>query len=291
MPWFSAKSSERKALQGLIPPFDSVGPRYQILHLSNQKRQAKVKYSQSCVDTRESTYREENKISPVKYQISKEGIEIMKEKLTVHKALSELKILNDRIQREIDDIQFVLVNKHSNQKINGAPVKEYMEQTKEKYQSVTTLINRRNAIKRAVTRSNAVTTVDINGTEYTVAEAIDMKAVGVNHLRQLLQRMEYQFKQAQNQAERENGDRLDNRADDYMRSLYQNTDLKNMTDELKKVRENFITAQTVEILDPVKVTDEITKLRDKIDAFMSEVDSALSVSNALTTIIVDYETV
>ena len=215
----------------------------------------------------------------------------MKERLTVHKALSELKILNDRIQREIDDIQFVLVNKHSNQKINGAPVKEYMEQTKEKYQSVTTLINRRNAIKRAVTRSNAVTTVDINGTEYTVAEAIDMKVVGVNHLRQLLQRMEYQFKQAQNQAERENGDRLDNRADEYMRSLYQNTDLKNMTDELKKVRENFITAQTVEILDPVKVTDEITKLRDKIDAFMSEVDSALSVSNALTTIIVDYETV
>ncbi len=215
----------------------------------------------------------------------------MKEKLTVHKALSELKILNDRIQREIDDIQFVLVNKHSNQKINGAPVKEYMEQTKEKYQSVTTLINRRNAIKRAVTRSNAVTTVDINGTEYTVAEAIDMKAVGVNHLRQLLQRMEYQFKQAQNQAERENGDRLDNRADEYMRSLYQNTDLKNMTDELKKVRENFITAQTVEILDPVKVTDEITKLRDKIDAFMSEVDSALSVSNALTTVIVEYETV
>lgn len=215
----------------------------------------------------------------------------MKEKLTVHKALSELKILNDRIQREIDDIQFVLINKHSNQKINGAPVKEYMEQTKEKYQSVTTLINRRNAIKRAVTRSNAVTTVDINGTEYTVAEAIDMKAVGVNHLRQLLQRMEYQFKQAQNQAERENGDRLDNRADDYMRSLYQNTDLKNMTDELKKVRENFITAQTVEILDPVKVTDEITKLRDKIDAFMSEVDSALSVSNALTTVEVEYETV
>jgi len=215
----------------------------------------------------------------------------MKEKLTVHKALSELKILNDRIQREIDDIQFVLVNKHSNQKINGAPVKEYMDQTKEKYQSVTTLINRRNAIKRAVTRSNAVTTVDINGTEYTVAEAIDMKAVGVNHLRQLLQRMEYQFKQAQNQAERENGDRLDNRADEYMRSLYQNTDLKNMTDELKKVRENFITAQTVEILDPVKVTDEITKLRDKIDAFMSEVDSALSVSNALTTVIVEYETV
>lgn len=215
----------------------------------------------------------------------------MKEKLTVHKALSELKILNDRIQREIDDIQFVLVNKHSNQKINGAPVKEYIEQTKEKYQSVTTLINRRNAIKRAVTRSNAVTTIDINGTEYTVAEAIDMKAVGVNHLRQLLQRMEYQFKQAQNQAERENGDRLDNRADEYMRSLYQNTDLKNMTDELKKVRENFITAQTVEILDPVKVTDEITKLRDKIDAFMSEVDSALSVSNALTTIEVEYETV
>ncbi len=215
----------------------------------------------------------------------------MKEQMTIHKALSELKILNDRIGREIDDINFVVVNKHSNQKIAGAPVKDYIEKTKEKYQSVRTLINRRNAIKRAVTRSNASTIVKINNVEYTVAEAIDMKAVGVNHLRQLLARMESQYKSAQNQAERENGYNLESRADDYMKSMYQGTDLKNMTEELKKSRENFITAQTMEIIDPIGATNEITALRDQIDAFMSEVDSVLSVSNALNTVEFEYETV
>lgn len=215
----------------------------------------------------------------------------MKERMTIHKALSELKILNDRINREINDISFVVVNKHSNQKIAGAPVKDYIDKTKEQYQSVRTLINRRNAIKRAVTRSNASTIVNIDDVEYTVAEAIDMKSIGVNHLRQLLSRMESQYKSAQMQAERENGFNLESRADDYMKSMYQGTDLKNMTDELKKARENFITAQTMEIVDPVDVTTEITALRNKIDAFMSEVDSALSVSNALTTVEFDYETV
>ena len=214
----------------------------------------------------------------------------MKEQMTIHKALCELKILNDRIERETADATFVVLNKHSNQKIAGAPIADYIEKTKQQYQSICTLINRRNAIKRAVTRSNASTMVTIDGTEYTVAEAIDMKNVGVNQLTNLLRRMESQYKTAQDKAERENGVVLENRADEYMKSMYQGTDLKNMTDELKKSRENFITAQTMEIVDPIGIADEIVRLRNKIDNFISEVDSALSVSNALTTIEFDYET-
>ena len=98
----------------------------------------------------------------------------MKETMTIHKALSELKTLGDRINSAMEEATFVVANKHSNAKIGGQSIAEFSQAAQQSLQSVMTLINRRNAIKRAVTRSNAETMVNINGKEYTVAEAIDM---------------------------------------------------------------------------------------------------------------------
>lgn len=214
----------------------------------------------------------------------------MKEKMTIHKALSELKTLDARINTAASACEFVIANKHSNDKIHGIPVADYIKDTKEKYQSVRTLINRRNAIKRAVTRSNATTMVTIGGKEYTVAEAIDMKAKGTEYLLGLADLMERHYASAKTKADFSNGDALDNRCDEYIKSLYGTSDLKNMSDEIRKVRETFVAAQTVEIIDPINAAAESRKLRDEADAFLSDVDSALSVSNALTTIEVEYET-
>ena len=41
------------------------------------------------------------------------------EKMTVHKALVELKTIDARIEKTIRDASFVIANKHSNQKISG----------------------------------------------------------------------------------------------------------------------------------------------------------------------------
>ena len=214
----------------------------------------------------------------------------MHETMTVHKALSELKVLDSRIGSEINRYHFVVPNKHSNTKIGGVSISEYADEVRKGYQSIRTLINRRNAIKRAVTRSNAVTTVPINGVEYTVAEAIDMKAVGVSYLETLHTTLQSQYLAAKQNADRNNGERLEQRTDDYIKSMYQGADMKNLSEEIKKVREDFVTAQTVELVDPINAAKEADVISKDIDAFMSEVDSALSVSNALTTIDVEYET-
>jgi len=214
----------------------------------------------------------------------------MKETMTVHKALAELKVLTSRISDAMNDQTFVVANKHSNTKIGGKPIDEYCREVKEKYQSVRTLINRRNAIKRAVILSNAVTKVTIAGREYTVAEAIDMKSSGVGFLIDLRNRMVSQLHSSMAMAERENGDRLNDRTDSYIKSMYGATDLKNMSDEVQKTREAFIAAQTVELVDPLSAAKESESLQDLIDSFASEVDAALSVSNALTTVEVEYET-
>ena len=169
-------------------------------------------------------------------------------------------------------------------------VTDYMNTTKDKYKSVRTLINRRNAIKRAVTKSNAETFVRVGEKEYTVAEAIDMKNFGMNYQRGILAKLESQWRSAQAMAERENGEKLDRRADEYIKSLYENADMKNMSEEVKKVRDAFIESQSMDILDPIDAQKVIKELNDEIDSFMSDVDSALSVSNALTTVEVEYDT-
>ena len=211
-----------------------------------------------------------------------------KETMTVHKALSELKVLDDRINKAANAYPFVFANKHSNVTVNGWPIQQYIAEVKASYQSCTDLIVRRSAIKRAVMMSNAVTKVTIGGIEYTVAEAIEFKNNALPLWRGLLGKMERDNIDAQSIAKRMNGDALEAKADAYVKSLYESADMKNASDEVKKVRADFVTSQTTEIVDPVGITEAMKELKDKIDAFTVDVDSALSVSNALTTIEIEY---
>lgn len=56
------------------------------------------------------------------------------ETMTVHEALSELKMLNKRIPKEENLATFVQINKHSNSKIAGMVISEYEAGIKAEYQ-------------------------------------------------------------------------------------------------------------------------------------------------------------
>ena len=210
------------------------------------------------------------------------------EKMTVHKALCELKTLDARITKAIQSSTYVFANKHSNAKVSGKTVSAYSDEVKSAYQSACDLIARRDAIKRAVTLSNATTKVTIGGKEYTVAEAIEMKNHGVPMQQKLLDKLVKDNRAARKQADENNGEYLEMRADEYVKSLYGNVDMKGASEEIKKVRGDFIAAQTMELVDPVNIDAEMKRLEEVINGFTVEIDSALSVSNALTEIIVDY---
>lgn len=209
------------------------------------------------------------------------------EKMTVHKALAELKIIDNRISNAMRERNFVVANKHSNAKINGIGVSEFCEQIKSAFQKTNDLIARRNAMKRAVVLSNARTEVTIGGKVYTVAEAIDMKNHGVELLADMVNKMRTDYMNAQRAADVENRS-LDSRADEHVKNLYSGSDTKNPSEEMKKTRAEFMASQVVELVDPLKIKEEIDKLSAEIDAFMVEVDAALSVSNAITEIEFSY---
>lgn len=210
------------------------------------------------------------------------------ETMTVHKALAELKLLDSRIEKAIADGVYCVANKHSNDKIVGVPLDDYIKIMQGGYDKATDLINRRKAIKRAVVLSNAVTKVSVSGNEYTVAEAIEMKNHGVEFEKLLMNTMNTQYRNAQMQIKQENGKDLEQRAEQYVTAIYGQKEGKTNTADIEKVKKDFIESNTYVLVDPLHVLDKIEDLEKKINDFMAEVDSALSVSNALTEITIEY---
>lgn len=210
------------------------------------------------------------------------------ETMTVHKALAELKLLDSRIEKAIAEGVYCVANKNSNDKIGGVPLDDYIKIMQGGYDKATDLINRRKAIKRAVVLSNAVTKVSVAGDEYTVAEAIEMKNHGVEFDKLLMNTMNTQYRNAQMQIKQENGKDLEQRAEQYVTAIYGQKEGKTNTADIEKVKADFLKSNQYELVDPLHVLDKIEDLEKKINDFMAEVDSTLSVSDALTEITIEY---
>jgi len=67
-----------------------------------------------------------------------------KKKLSIHRALTELKMLQQRIEGATNEVSSVVVNRKSNQKINGIEIVEYEKQMQASYDKVMGLISYRN---------------------------------------------------------------------------------------------------------------------------------------------------
>ena len=209
------------------------------------------------------------------------------EKMTVHKALAELKTLDDRINSEITGSVFVRANRHNNMKIFGKAIPDFMADTESSYQSVKALINRRNAMKRAVVLSNAITKVEIGGVEYTVAEAIEMNNHGMENLVDLRDCLREQYSSVKRMVESENGDKLVKACENYIQATFGTKEKVNNPD-IETAQKVYMANNTYDIVTGFDIEKVIKELTDRIDAFKAEVDSALSVSNALTVIEFDY---
>ena len=214
------------------------------------------------------------------------------EKMTIHRALSELKTMDDRITKAIDVVTYVVAVKHSAEKINGVPIAEFKESIKSGYQKVQSLMARRDAMKRAVVLSNATTKVTVAGKEYTVAEAIEQKNHGMEFKKYLRNQLVSQQRTAQANLDANSGEALEKKAEQYVLSVIgaQPKDSKMSVDSeaMKALRKTYIENNTYDLIDPIGVTKVMENLLDEINEFETEVDAALSVSNAVTVIEFEY---
>lgn len=213
------------------------------------------------------------------------------ETMTVHKALAELKIIDDRIGSAISNVLFITAVKNGTKKINGVDVESYKEAVRSSYQKANDLINRRNAIKRAVVMSNAITKVTVAGEEYTVAEAIDMKNHGLDGMKTILNRMLRQYQDASYSFNKNSGEALELKANEYVMNILGsqgNASDKTDVKQVQALHDSYVANNEFVMIDPIDIEKKIEDIRNRIVEFETDVDAALSVSNAVTTIDIEY---
>lgn len=213
------------------------------------------------------------------------------ETMTVHKALAELKIIDDRINSAISNVLFITAVKNGTKKINGVDVESYKETVRSSYQKANDLINRRNALKRAVVMSNAVTKVTVAGVEYTVAEAIDMKNHGLDGMKMMLNTMVRQHRDATYDLNKYSGEALELKANEYVMNILGsqgNASDKTDVKQVQALHDSYVANNEFVMIDPIDIEKKIEDIRNRIVEFETDVDAALSVSNSLTTIDIDY---
>lgn len=210
----------------------------------------------------------------------------MQKEMTIHAALSYLKTADKRITKLITTSQYVTYAKANSDKISGVPAQTAKDEMKSDYQSVTDTIKTVESIKKAISKANAENVITVCGEEMSVAEAIYMMQYGVDVKKTLLNELRNQYTKAKNYVERYNANDLEQRADQFINSMFGGKEKANGNDALK-AREDFKKQNAIEVIDPIGILAEIKKLEKWIDTFESEVDGAIQVSNATHTIVID----
>lgn len=211
-----------------------------------------------------------------------------KETMTITKALSELKLLDKRINDEICTAQFCTANKHFQRTLNGKPIEKAKEEMQGTYNKIVSLIDRRNAIKKALTLANAKTEVTINDKKMTIAEAIYFKNSGISLKKDFLNEMSAQYEIVTTTLSRNNGDKLSKECEQYITNTFGAKETRTDNEEIEAARQSYIESNTYDIIQGVDIKKTIETLKDDIDKFEAEVDAAITVANATTEITIEY---
>lgn len=205
----------------------------------------------------------------------------MAEKMTLHRALMELKLLGSKIKKGVDTLVVVGVQQKG-KKVNSLyDLEEFNKQAKADYQSITDLITRREKIKAAIVQANSTIKVKIGEKEYTLADAINFKAVVVIK-QELLGRLSQQFKLAAGDLNKKNEEIKAQAVRITEITLGKSVDKNNAKDtDVLATMDQFITNNNWSLVDPVGIEQTIKNLENEVLTFMADVDAVLSEANAI----------
>jgi len=196
-------------------------------------------------------------------------------KITVTRALAELKTLEKRITKSISECEVVKVRR----KEDKWDVQEFNRQAQGNYQSAMDLLRRRDELKSRVLRSNAVTQVRIGKEVLTVAEVIDRKQA-IKHKKCLLDKLRSQRQSCQSTYELRTEELR--RKLDHLLEVNFGKEGKSNPDNVSAITKTYYDTNKVELVDPVNITAKIKELEEEITEFDKEADLVLSESNART---------
>lgn len=207
-------------------------------------------------------------------------------KMSIHRALGELKTLDKRIRKEIENTIFIGAKKKSSntEYKTRTSIVDFNNNVNSSIQSINDLILRRKEIKEAIVNSNANTFVTIGDNKMTVASAIERKT-SIGYDKFLLSKIKEQYALVVGFVEENNEEvecDLSSKIDNML-----NANDKNNINGIEEFSKAYRNSNSWEVIDPVDLKSLIDKLEKEITIFENEVDVVLSESNATTFIEVE----
>ena len=217
--------------------------------------------------------------------------------MTVQQALNELKVLDSRVATKVSNLGQETSAVQADKKLLGTQnsrktVQEFLDDAVSKLQSANDLINYRRALKSAVLQSNAVTKVTVADKEMTVAEAIEYKN-SISLEWNLVNSLELGITKAGLLTAKYNED-VERKLERNIDSILGNEKDRKTQDDLEVIETLRANAEKskAEIVVPeigkVKLTDYVSKKREELEDFESNVDFILTASNVTTTITIEW---
>lgn len=206
-------------------------------------------------------------------------------KITIHRALSELKTLDARIKSAIAVLDPIGIRQE------GKPIAtavgrvqsdagKFATDAKSDLDSIQKLIANKGALKRAIVDSNAKTKVKIADKEMTVAEAITEKAFVA--LREELLGTLIARRQKAEAAFNVMNEKVEKNKQVLLENMFGKDQTKVSADDIKNVTEPFEKNNRFSLVDPLELNKLITDMGNEISAFKTDVDAVLSETNATT---------
>lgn len=205
------------------------------------------------------------------------------EQMTLAKALVELKLLDSRVEKARCAFVPVAIKKGPKFLSSAITSQEAFEQeTVADWQKLRNYYERRRKIKGAILKANATTVLTIAGCEYTLAEAIDMKrAMDVEQ--DMLDTVKGKVRTAQTEVDRLNVGARDKLLK-LLESMYAKRENQLSESDHEAVSKPFNEANEASLVDPIGIEKVMKDSQERIDLFHADVDVALSVCNATTSI-------
>lgn len=198
-------------------------------------------------------------------------------KISITQALAEIKLLGKRIDSALEGTEWIAVATKSHP-VDSERLKSKAQAVEQSY---TALVNRRQALKAAIVRSNAETFVRIGTTSMTVAEAIERKT-SIAYQQRLLESMRSAHYTA-TQTYRSEQEQVQTRLDRLLATEL-GKDVRTNPETISALTSTFKDNNRVDLVDPLHLADRIKALEEEVDTFTTNVDWVLAESNGRTMI-------
>lgn len=220
----------------------------------------------------------------------------MSEKLLMAQALDERDFLYEKLYKSINESTFVLGVKEKDTSFKGKSIEDWEKNIEANYQSIIDQIDRYDRICRAITLSNATTTIKFsNGKEMTVAEALALKANikatsrGLRNTNTktplrtiLLNKMQSQIDTIVEFEERTALEQQRNR-DRYIQTQIENQGgNKEVNEEFVKSIDTIIAPFNAKRVDPIDIQEKFKTMQEEVTSTAAEIETLIKISNATT---------